>query len=102
MIVDTAVLYSVANHLGNVISGSYGSKESLTPANVLIDENLIDQVAAVLGISANYSSSDYGDFAVFGFPATVSAPADSSYATAIGGVKSDEQLHSSSLTSPVG
>ncbi len=42
----------------------------------------------MLGISANYSTGDSGDF-TFDFPGatpTVSAPADSPYATAIGGV----------------
>ncbi len=87
--VDTATLYAVASGLGNVISGSYGSEELYTPTNILINENLINQVAALLGISANYSSGDSGDF-TFDFPQfnapSVSAPADSPYATAIGGV----------------
>ncbi len=88
--VDIAELYAVANGLGNVISGSYGSEERLTPTAVLTEENLINQVAAVLGISANFSSGDEGDFTLDigppNFPASVSAPADSPYATAIGGV----------------
>jgi subtilase family serine protease len=87
--VDTALLFAAVNRLGNVISGSFTSEESGTPINILATENLINQVAAVLGVSANYSSGDSGDF-TFDFPQfnppTVSAPADSPYATAVGGV----------------
>jgi subtilase family serine protease len=39
-----------------------------------------------LGISANFSSGDDGDWTVAGIPATVSSPADSPYATAVGGI----------------
>ncbi|MGA8027255.1 MAG: S53 family peptidase [Bryobacteraceae bacterium] len=84
--IDIAELYAIANHLGNVISGSYGSPESETPAAELEEENLINQTAAALGISANFASGDDGDFTPFGLPATVLAPADSPNATAVGGV----------------
>jgi subtilase family serine protease len=43
-------------------------------------------MAAVKGISANFASGDSGDYAGSQLPATVSAPADSPYATAVGGV----------------
>lgn len=89
MEVNTAELYAIANGLGNVISGSYGSEELFTPLNVLNQENLINQIASVLGISANFATGDAGDF-TFDAPGTnpgsVSAPADSPYATAVGGV----------------
>lgn len=89
MDVDDAELYVIANGLGNVISGSYGSEELYTPSAVLNEENLINEIAAVAGISANFGTGDYGDY-TFDFPATnpasVIAPADSPYATAVGGV----------------
>lgn len=89
MDVDDAELYAIANGLGNVISGSYGSEELYTPPAVLNEENLINEIAAELGISANFSSGDSGDFTFddpqFN-PPSVSAPADSPYATAVGGV----------------
>ena len=96
---DEAEFYAINNQLGNVISGSYGSEELYTPGTVLITEDLINEIAAVVGISANFSSGDDGDFTA-GFPglipASVSAPADSPYATAIGGVslalKSNNQI----------
>ncbi len=87
--VDDAELYIIANHLGNVISGSYGSEELYTPAATLNEENLLNEIAAAVGISADFSTGDSGDF-TFDFPqynpASVSAPADSPYATGVGGV----------------
>jgi len=87
--VDEGLFYAVDYQLGNNISGSYGSEELYTSPAVLITENLIAETAAVLGISANFSSGDDGDF-TFDFPQydppSVSAPADSPYATAVGGV----------------
>jgi len=84
--VDQGVFFAVNYDLGNVLSGSYGSPESLTPPTVLATEDLISEIAAISGISTNFSSGDDGDFTAFGIPATVSAPADSPHATAIGGV----------------
>lgn len=79
--------YTAVNYgLGTVISGSYGSPESETPASELANENLISEIAAVQGISTNFSSADSGDFTIDGIPATVSAPADSPWATAVGGI----------------
>lgn len=89
MDVDTAEYYAVINGLGSVISGSYGSEELYTDLTDLQTENLINEIAATRGISANFSSGDAGDF-TFGepeyYPASVSAPADSPYATAVGGI----------------
>jgi subtilase family serine protease len=91
--VDNAFLFAAVNQLGSVISGSYGSDEGGlfgTPATILVTENLISEVAAVLGESANFSSGDGGDLEdpsdPTDFPATVLAPADSPWATAVGGV----------------
>src|ERR1700732_2394670 len=72
--------------LANVISGSYGSTESSPPATVLATENMINEIAAVSGISANFSSGDAGDYTIDFIPATVIAPADSPWSTAVGGV----------------
>ncbi|MBV9766350.1 MAG: S8/S53 family peptidase [Acidobacteriaceae bacterium] len=100
MDVDDAELYAIANSLGNVISGSYGSEELYTPTATLTEENLLNEVASLLGISANFATGDSGDFTLdIGppfFPATVLAPADSPYATGVGGVtlalKSDNTM----------
>jgi subtilase family serine protease len=100
MDVDDGELYVIANRLGNVISGSYGSEELYTPPAVLNEENLINEIAAATGISANFASGDSGDYTLDigppNFPASVSAPADSPYATAVGGVslalKSDDTM----------
>jgi subtilase family serine protease len=84
--IDEAEFTAVTYGLANVISGSYGSPESFTDATDMDNENLISEIAAVSGISTNFSSGDDGDFSFFGIPATVSSPADSPYATAVGGV----------------
>jgi subtilase family serine protease len=84
--VDEGLYYAVNYDLGNVVSGSYASVESETPTNILDTENLICEIAAVSGISTDFASGDYGDYTDFGISATVSAPADSPYATAVGGV----------------
>jgi subtilase family serine protease len=84
--VDEAQLTAVVYGLANVLSGSYGSIEAFDATSELLTENLINQLAAITGISANFSSGDQGDFSFFGIPPTVSAPADSPYATSVGGV----------------
>jgi subtilase family serine protease len=85
--VDTAVLYAVVKQLGSVISGSYGSTEIYTPTNILDTESLTNEVAATLGESTNFSSADGGDGSGGGYGTpSVSAPADSPWATAVGGV----------------
>jgi subtilase family serine protease len=84
--VNQGEFYAVNYGLGNSISGSYGSVESETSSSELDTENLISEIAAVSGISTNFSSGDDGDYTAFGLPATVNAPADSPWATAVGGV----------------
>ncbi len=87
--VDQALFYAINYQLGSVISGSFGSEEFFTPPSVLETEDLINQIAAVSGISANFATGDQGDF-VLGDPQnnpqSVSAPAASPFATAVGGV----------------
>jgi subtilase family serine protease len=87
--VDTAEYFAIINGLGSVISGSYGSEEIYDAPAELQTESLINEIAAVQGISANFSTGDYGDFTFDEpqfLPASVSAPADSPYATGVGGV----------------
>lgn len=84
--VDEAEFYAVNYGLGNIVSGSYGSPESQTPASYLDTENLIAEIAALSGISTNFSSGDFGDYVPALSAPTVSAPADSPWATAVGGV----------------
>jgi subtilase family serine protease len=79
--------FTVVNYgLATVISGSYGAPESQISATDLENANLISEIAATMGISTNFSSGDTGDFTIYGIPPTVSAPADSPWATAVGGV----------------
>jgi subtilase family serine protease len=81
--------FDVANRgLGNVLSGSFGAPEAFVAATELETENLISEIGAATGISFNYSSGDSGNFELSDnvFLPTVSAPADSPWATAVGGV----------------
>jgi subtilase family serine protease len=86
--VNQAQYYAENYGLGNVISGSYGAEEAFVPRSILLNEDLLNEIAAVLGISANFSTGDSGDFTydLNGITASVSAPADSPHATAVGGV----------------
>ena len=87
--IDEGLYYAVDYQLGNVISGSFGAEEYYSSASTLIQLDLIAETAAVLGISENFSTGDDGDF-TYDFPqydpASVSAPADSPYATGVGGI----------------
>jgi subtilase family serine protease len=84
--IDVAILYSLANHLGNVMSFSYGLPEiDFAPADLDLT-NLLTELAAISGVSANFSSGDSGDYTQFGIPATVLYPASTQYGTAVGGI----------------
>jgi subtilase family serine protease len=85
---DLSVLYAIDEELGNVISNSYGLEEAIYQAyepSELTVENNINEIGAALGISVNFSSGDDGDFVAAYGEATVSMPASSPYATAVGG-----------------
>ena len=84
--IDEAEYITIDSGLGNVISGSYGAPESFVYASELQNGSLLSEIAAVLGISADFSTGDTGDFTLYGVPQTVSYPADSPYSTAIGGI----------------
>jgi subtilase family serine protease len=88
---EAAVLFAVRHHLGHVISNSYGEAESDAPVAASLNAfNHINRLAAARGISVNFSSGDGGDSNPSGFTPGlilpgVSTPADSPWATAVGG-----------------
>jgi subtilase family serine protease len=91
--------FEVANlGLGNVLSGSFGAAEAFVAATEVETESLIAEIGAATGISYNFASGDSGNFVLTDnvFLPTVSAPADSPWATAVGGVtlalKSDNSI----------
>src|SRR5580693_5788736 len=84
--IDEAEYLTIYNGLGNVISGSYGAPEAFVSTAELETGNLLSELAAVYGISADFSSGDDGDFSAVIGEATVSYPADSPWSTAVGGV----------------
>jgi subtilase family serine protease len=79
--------FDIVNYgLGTVVSGSFATAELNTSESEIDTENLISEIGASEGIGFNFSSGDYGDWSSdFGEP-TVSVPADSPWATAVGGV----------------
>lgn len=82
---DEAINYAVVHHLGNTITNSWAGVEGFgNPAQFNRDNRILEQAAAE-GIDVNFSSGDSGDYAgAVGFK-TVSFPASSPFATAIGG-----------------
>ncbi len=85
---DTSVLFSIETGLGSVVSNSYGVEELLLAEflpSELIVQNTLNQLGAALGISVNFSTGDNGDFSVKDGFTTVSMPASSPFATAVGG-----------------
>jgi len=85
---DLSILYAIDNGLGPVISNSYGLEEDILasedPAELVV-QNSLTQLAAALGMSANFSSGDDGDFFLQVGETTVNMPAAAPYATSIGG-----------------
>jgi len=86
---QAAVLFAIQNHLGNVISNSYGEAEGDAPPALLDAWNRLARLGAAVGISVNFSSGDDGDSNPSGNTGVlvpgVSTPADSPWATAVGG-----------------
>ena len=79
--VDEAEYYAIVAGLGNVISGSYGIGETFYSDAELENMNLINEIASVFGISANFPVGDFPNEDLLPW-----APATTPYATAIGGI----------------
>jgi subtilase family serine protease len=99
---DVGVFWAIDNPygstplLGTSLSASWSSSELLNLLFGYEDElkiqNSYNQLAAAIGMSANYATGDYGDYVqdylnLYGLnlPPSVQMPASSPYATAIGG-----------------
>lgn len=91
---NAAVQFAIEHHLGPAISNSYGAEENLIDDGTIAATEAVLAEGAAAGVSVNYSSGDDGDFALaeqalnIGIPpgtTTVSYPASSPFATAIGG-----------------
>lgn len=80
------VQYALNNGLGNVISNSYGWPESYNdPSTMQAWDDLFAQAVAQ-GVSVNFATGDSGDWYHVLGEFTVSSPANSPHATAVGGV----------------
>ena len=87
---QAAILFAIQHHLGHVISNSYGEAESDEAASLLQQYNTLARLGAAHGISVNFSSGDGGDSNPSGVTEGlilpgVSSPADSPWATGVGG-----------------
>ena len=80
-----ALHYAVSHQLGEVISNSYGYPEAeYGPAGARAFNTVIRQAAAQ-GIAVNVATGDSGDLGLGTPVGAASIPADSAYATAVGG-----------------
>ena len=84
-----ALNYAVSHQLGEVISNSYGYPESgFGPATARAFNNVIAKAAAE-GIAVDVSTGDSGDFGLGTPLGAASIPADSPFATGVGGTSLD-------------
>ncbi|MCQ8239811.1 S53 family peptidase [Rhizosaccharibacter radicis] len=86
---ETVLQYVIDNHVGNIVSNSWGAAEKEVDGPTLdAFANLAEQAAAQ-GIAFNFSSGDDGDNGV-GTPAgSGQTPSDSPWATSVGGTSLD-------------
>jgi subtilase family serine protease len=80
-----ALSYAALHKLGNVISNSYGASEVATGSVVARNYNSTIKKAAAEGIAVNFASGDSGDNGVGSPLGAAGVPADSPFATAVGG-----------------
>ncbi len=80
-----AVEYAAEHRLGNVVSNSWGLPEADADANTAELFNHVFKRAAARGISVNVATGDSGDNGVGSPVGAASIPADSPYATGVGG-----------------
>jgi subtilase family serine protease len=79
------VEYAAEHRLGNVVSNSWGLAEADADANTAELFNHVFKRAAARGISVNVATGDSGDNGVGSPVGAASIPADSPYATGVGG-----------------
>jgi subtilase family serine protease len=80
-----AVHYAAMHRLGNVISNSYGLPEAASDLATAQMFNHVFKRAAARGIAVNVATGDSGDNGVGTPIGAASIPADSPYATGVGG-----------------
>jgi subtilase family serine protease len=80
-----AVEYAAKHRLGNVISNSWGLAEVDSDANSAAMFNQVFKRAAARGVAVNVATGDSGDNGVGSPVGAPTVPADSPYATGVGG-----------------
>ena len=82
---QAGVLYIIENKLANIISNSYGETEYFNSVQGITSWDELCELGAFEGVSVNFSTGDDGDMFDTEGIVDVSVPADSPYATAVGG-----------------
>lgn len=82
---NAVLRYAVIHNLGDVVSNSYGLPEAVATPDIAHAFDRTIEIAAAQGIAVNVSSGDSGDNGLGTPVGAASIPADSPYATAIGG-----------------
>lgn len=77
--------YAINNHLGEVISNSWGGPEFSAGPIAIRTYNQLFALAAAKGISVHFASGDSGDWGLGSPVGAASFPASSPYVTAVGG-----------------
>ncbi len=82
---QAVVQYVIDNHVGNVVSNSYGEGETESDAPTIAYWNLLGEEAAASGITLDFATGDSGDYVGALGVKDVSSPSDSPWVTAVGG-----------------
>ncbi len=82
---QAVVQYVIDNHVGNVVSNSYGEGETESDTATIDYWNLLGEEAAASGITLDFSTGDSGDYDAALGAKDVSTPSDSPWVTAVGG-----------------
>ena len=86
---QAVVQYVIDNHVGNVVSNSYGEGETQSDSATINAWDQLGQQASAVGITLNFSTGDSGDYSASLGYKDVSSPSDSPWVTAVGGTSID-------------
>jgi subtilase family serine protease len=86
---QAVVQYVIDNHIGNVVSNSYGEGETESDSDTIDGWDQLGKEASAVGITLNFSTGDDGDYSAALGHTDVSSPSDSPWVTAVGGTSID-------------
>jgi subtilase family serine protease len=86
---EAVLQYVIDNHVGNIVSNSWGAPENEVDGPTLDAFASLAEQAAAKGIALNFSSGDSGDNGVGSPIGSGQTPSDSPWATSVGGTSLD-------------